>query len=195
VIIAVDPGLATFGYAVVDERGVVHDLGVVTSESNAKKLGKHRDRRERLRVQARALDAVLRQWRERGTLALVAEEMSFKRGKLTQIVSMALSWGDLVGLAVAHGATDRAVPPKTWQRALFEPDELAAMGTSIDYTRVEAKLSQYATEQCRDKLAAIARSKRNHALDAIGVGVYAAMTPEDVPREKQPSARRKKGTS
>lgn len=191
-LIAVDPGLATFGYAVLDERGVVHDLGVVTSESSAKKLGKHRDRRERLRLQARALDAVMRRWGARGLLTLVAEEMSFKRGKLTQIISMALSWGDLVGLAVAHGAADRAIPPKTWQRALFDPDELAAMGTSTDYARVEAKLSEYATEQCRDKLAAIARSKRNHALDAIGVGVYAAMTPEQQQDVSRVTPRRKR---
>jgi Holliday junction resolvasome RuvABC endonuclease subunit len=178
--LAIDPGMATLGWAIVDDNGAVHDLGAVITKPNAKKLGKHRDRRERMADQARHLDDIARRWRDYG-LTIVAEEMSFKRGKLTQIVATALCWGELIMLARMHGGTVRAIPPKTWQAAILTP----ATAGALDYYKVFHELHRYVGEQCSEKLSAIAKSHRNHALDAVGVGVFAAMTPESaaVPRE------------
>ncbi len=177
-ILAIDPGLATLGYALVDQNGAVHELGVLLSESNAKKLGKQADREARLKAQVRDLDSITRRWKPYLT-GIVAEELSFNVKRHTQTVCLCLSWGGIVGLARKYDVEIRSIPPKTWQGAIAPT---AIKGKAIDYEVVSDLLAKYVGEQCRTQLVAIKATAQNHALDAVGVGVYAAMTP-DVSRE------------
>lgn len=178
-LLAIDPGLASLGYAIVDQNGAVHELGVMLSESNPK-LGKHADRQLRLEEQATRLDNLMRRWQQYLT-GIVAEELSFNVKRHTQVVSLCLSWGGIVGLARKYSVAIRSVPPKTWQRAVAPA---AVKGKAIDYEIVFELLSKYVGEQCRIQLVAIAPRHQNHSLDAVGVGVFAAMTP-NVPRESK----------
>lgn len=178
-LLAIDPGLATLGYALVDQNGAVHELGVLLSESEAKKLGKQADRQVRLEAQARDLDDIMRRW-QRYLTGIVAEELSFNVKRHTQVVSLCLSWGGIVGLARKYDVEIRSVPPKTWQRAVAPA---AVKGKAIDYEIVFELLSKYVGEQCRIQLVAIRPAAQNHALDAVGVGVFAAMRPVEVSRE------------
>ena len=170
VILAVDPGLATCGYAVVYPRtGGVVELGTLTTKPTA---GVHEstDRTRRLRTQVAQLDAIARR---NGCTTIAAEAMSFGGpGRFAMAISLCLSWGGLVGLAHALDAELLEVPPKTWQHALLGTD-----GTGrVDYEHVFAALSSFVGKQ-GDALAAIPEGQRNHALDAVGVGLFAAFRP------------------
>lgn len=180
-LLAIDPGLATLGYAIVDSNGAVHELGVLLSESNAKKLGKQVDRVLRLEQQAAALATVIDRWSEYMT-AIVAESLSFNVRRHTQVVSLCLSWGVIVGLARSRGLAVRQIQPKVWQAAVAPS---AITDKAIDYDVVFRELAAYVGEQCRAQLFAIAGRARNHALDAVGVGVFAAMRPEVEPARKR----------
>lgn len=168
-ILALDPGLATCGWAIVRPRtGRVVDLGVITSKPD-EDLGKHADRVKRARDQARILFAAIEQ---HDVTMIAAEELSIKgRTGFNMIAAVHLSWGVITALSlgVRHGFC--AIPPKTWQRAILP-------GTgAIDYDEVFRRLHAFTVDQT-DKLVSIAPSRRNHALDAIGVGIFAALRVE-----------------
>lgn len=172
-ILAVDPGLGTFGWAIVTPRtGAVVACGVLISKPDPK-LGKHADRVRRAERQAEAVDALITTHRC-GLIA--AEEMSFApRSSAAAKIGIGLSWGNLIGLARARtGRTVFAIPPKTWQRAVVPAAVGEAERAAIDYARVERELADYV--DCRDTgLLAVAPSNRNHAIDAVGLGVYTAI--------------------
>lgn len=171
-ILSVDPGLATCGWAVVEEcNGKLVDLGVITQAADAKG-GKNADRLARLQVQSAELLEVAEHF---GARVIVAESLSFNPKAFgNMIASVCLSWGALVGLAQALDVHIVAIPPKRWQNSV-----LGYTAKKIDYDVVFALLSSYvlttAGEALHGKLARIAKGQRNHALDAVGVGVHAAM--------------------
>lgn len=175
-ILAIDPGLATCGWALVAAHtGRVHDLGVLITKSNSK-LGKGIDRVARLEWQTQKLyDLVNGDW---GVRSIAAEAMSFPRGRTAAIVSLCLSWGAIVGLAMSRSLPIRQIQPKRWRSAVV-PGSVGETG----YDAVFAALSEFVDEQAAESLAKIKPGDRTHALDAVGVGVYAALTPEIVARE------------
>lgn len=169
-ILAVDPGLATCGWAVVDSRARVVDLGVVLSKPNAR-LGKNDDRVVRARAQATALELVLA---EHNCGVLAAEAMSFpRRVQVAAVQSICLSWGVLVGLASSWEIPIAAVQPKAWEHAVV------ATEGKVDYEAVSLAIVDYVARFPGPigKLGAISKGARNHAIDAVGIGLYTALRP------------------
>jgi len=174
VILAVDPGLQDLGWAVVEPRtGRVLDLGVVHQERD-EKLAKSTCRARRLQRQAIELHRVATQQRCR---SLAAEAMSFNRRRFTMALGLGLSWGGLTALAVARGLDLYELPPKRWQHAVTG----AARG-KVDYDDVARRIADYLHGDAAIALAGIKPVLRTHALDAVGVGIFTALRPEQATR-------------
>lgn len=175
-ILGVDPGLATLGWAIVTpESGAVVACGVLVQKPDPK-LTKHADRVRRTQVQSSLLSELVA---KHSIGAVAAETMSFApRAQAAAKIGIGMSWGSLVGLAAAFGIPLRDVSPKTWQRAVVPADVNAGekKTDAIAYERVYAELARYV--DCAQMLADVPQGQRNHALDACGVGVFAAIVPE-----------------
>lgn len=176
-ILAVDPGLRTWGWAIVVPRigrVVACDARLQLIDSGATT---HADRQRRAALQADVLATLISR---HSVTSIAAEEMSFApRGSAASKIGIGLSWGVLVGLAASSGLPLRAIPPKTWQRAIVPAGPGEKRTAAIDYNAVYTALADYV--DCDLLLASVPKSQRNHALDACGVGVYAALVPEDSP--------------
>lgn len=171
--LAVDPALGTLGWACVEDDGSVCDAGVLVQLCRAQDLGVHADRERRIKVQSELLTSVVRRWSGR-LHSIVAEQMSWRGPRVNMIASLCLSWGALTMLATCHGLAIRAVPAKTWQPAVAPA---ALSDGKVDYDVVFAALAAYVSDQAvAAQLDAIKPKHRNHTLDAIGIGVYDAMT-------------------
>lgn len=168
-ILAIDIALATCGWSVVEvPTGKVLDLGVVITEPSAT-LGVQADRVARMQIQAAKLDRVLE---SHGCSAVVVESLSFaKRGGINAAASVCLSMGVAIGLAAAHAIALYTVQPKQWQHAV-----LGRKG-KVDYDQVETELHAYVEGMggaALESLLTIPKGQRNHPLDSVAVGVYAA---------------------
>ncbi len=167
-ILALDPGLGTLGYAVVTPKTArVRELGTLTSEPTPGVIDST-DRARRAVRQAATLYEIGRRHR---CTAIAAEAMSFggpPKARHAMAIALCLSWGAIAGLAAALDIDLLEVTPKSWQHAILPGV------TKIDYDAVFAALSAFVGEA---ELNAIPASLRNHALDAVGVGVYAALIP------------------
>ncbi len=173
-ILAVDPGIRSFGWAIVAPRtGEVIACDALIQEVDDD-LTKHSDRERRAATQAELLGELVRTHK---VFTLAAEEMSFApRGSAASKIGIGLSWGVLIGIASAYALVRRTIPPKTWQRAVVPPMPGEKRSAAIDYERVYRELRRYV--DCDRLLADVCESHRNHALDACGVGVYAALVTE-----------------
>lgn len=161
-ILAVDPGIASCGWAVVRPKtGRVLDLGVLVSKP-AEGVDKSTDRARRIAWMADDLADVVEKY---DCTAIAAEQMLF-HGKINAVVSQLLPWGALLGLAAALDLDVLEVPAKTWQAAV--------LGRVVSYDQLAYELRVFVANQAELKLLAIARSQRTHALDAVGVGLYAS---------------------
>lgn len=162
-ILAVDPGLATCGYAVISPRARVVELGTLVSKPT-RGINEHTDRARRTRHQAFELATIARR---NSVTAIAAEQMSWGGpGRFAIAISLCLSWGALLGLAEAIGVDVLEVPPKQWQHAITGIDG------KVDYpTLFEAMAKFVGPEQ----LVHIPAGKREHAIDAVGVGLYALL--------------------
>lgn len=183
-ILAVDPGIRTFGWAIVTPgTGRVVHCGVLIQDKDPKQTT-HADRETRADHQALTLTRMVR---EHCIRMIAAEEMSFApRAQAAAKIGIGLSWGVVIAIARAHGLPRRTIPPKTWQRAIIPVQHGEKRTAAINYERVYAELEVYV--DCDRLLAGVAASHRNHALDACGVGVYAAIVDEPLhvkPRKKE----------
>jgi len=170
VILALDNGLATLGWAVVRPRtGAVVELGFVESPTDPV-IDDAIDRARRAFDQAVAVAAIAKRHACR---TIVGEAMSFggpPQARLAMAVSLGLSWGVLVAVAQQTGAEVFAVPPKVWQHSLTgTPD-----GEPIDYDALFTALVTLIAAPVRGQLDAIPKRHRNHAVDAFGIGLHAA---------------------
>jgi Holliday junction resolvasome RuvABC endonuclease subunit len=168
VILALDGGLANLGYALVRPRtGAVLEIGTLTSKPTPG-VADSTDRARRTLRQSGTLRGICER---RAVTTLAAEAMSFGGpGRFAMAVSLCLFWGAIVTLAETLNLTLLEVTPKQWQHAIL------GKAGKVDYDTVFDMLSQYVTGQA-DTLNAIPKGLRNHALDAVGVGLYAALTP------------------
>ncbi|HVK89495.1 MAG TPA: crossover junction endodeoxyribonuclease RuvC [Kofleriaceae bacterium] len=159
-ILAIDPGLAACGWAVVDPAtALVAELGVLTTEPD-KAIAKSTDRARRahqLAAQLAELAAV------HGCTVLAAEAMLLF-GNVNAATAQVLCWGALLGVAHARGLSVVEVRAKDWQHDVVGPGK-------VNYARVEKKL----TKHVGPRIGAIAKNLRTHALDAVAIGLYAAL--------------------
>lgn len=177
-ILALDPGTRHLGWAVVAPRtGRVVELGVVEQERDAG-IAKSTDRAARVHVQATLYRDLVRR---HAVQAIAAEAASFNPRRFTMAAGLCMSIGALTGVAAALDLALYELPPKRWQAAILgrDPKDRSA----IDYQVVFRVLSEFvgagvAAEQFR----AITERLRNHALDAVGVGVFVALRPYEATR-------------
>ncbi len=168
-ILAIDPGIASCGWAIVQSRTVdspvrVVDLGVWTSEPNAA-LGKSTDRARRI---GRLGLEIGRLYRLHGVTMLAAEQaLSF--GRTSGLIGQAMVWGALVMLAAEHRCDVREVTAKQWQRAI-----VPGIKGKMDYPFIAQALARYIGD---GMLKNIDPDLRTHALDAVGVGLFASLRP------------------
>ncbi len=173
-ILAVDPGLATCGWSVIEPgTGRVLDIGIILSAPDPE-LDDSTDRARRAFLQAIALIAVAQEWKCK---VIVGEAMSFggpPNARFSMAIALGLSWGVIVGIAASHGIEIREVPPKEWQHSVLGRDG------KVPYDEVFAALHSYVEGMdpfVVAKLLAIPKGKRNHPLDSVGVGVHEALHP------------------
>jgi Holliday junction resolvasome RuvABC endonuclease subunit len=161
VILAVDPGYGKCGWAIVQPRTArVVDLGVWTSEKDPG-LDKSTDRARRVH----ALSLVLVGLHRQHGCTVIAGEGALSHGTVHAVIPQAMVWGGLSMLAACSGSDLVEVLAKQWQHAIL-PD-----ADKITYAQVERALSRHIGH----RLAHVAESLHNHALDAVGVGLYTAL--------------------
>ncbi len=160
-ILALDPGYAHCGWAIVTPRTArVVDLGVWTSECDSA-LDKSTDRARRLHT----LSFFLKELRADTGCTVIAAESALSHGKLNAVLSQAMPWGALAMLAAVSGAELVEVRAKDWERAV-----VGGSG-KIAYSAVERALASHVG----DRLSHIKPRLHTHALDAVGVGLYCAL--------------------
>jgi len=165
-ILAIDPGLANCGWAVVRPGSArLVDLGLWTS-APAPGIAVVLDRARRIAALTVVLRAVVR---AHACRAIAAEEM-LCHGTTNAVVPQALVWGALIGIAVGLGIALYGVEAKLWQHAMAPAHEGA-----VDYERVSRELAGAVPAELRARLELVPPSKRTHVYDAIGVGTYAAL--------------------
>lgn len=172
-ILSVDPGQRTCGWAIVAPRTArVAALGTLVVDPDDR-MRKTLDRKRRAEIQARHLRALADTY---AITAIAGEAPSFggpPAARFAMAVALCTSWGILTTLGLWFDVPVIEVPPKTWQRAI-QPDA----GKAVNYDRLFADLAGFVGDQATRALSdleAIKVSMRNHALDAVGVGVYAAI--------------------
>jgi Holliday junction resolvasome RuvABC endonuclease subunit len=169
-ILAVDPGYAKCGWAIVEPvTGRVRALGVILTAKDPKvTLATDRTRR------MGAVAAKLAELAAEHSVTVIAAEEPLGFGAAAAVAANQLPWGALVMLATMLDVSLYAVTAKTWQRAV-----LGIEVKNVDYAQVEKLLADYVAGQAAEQLAAIAPSHRNHALDGGGVGVVVALRPRE----------------
>lgn len=170
-ILAIDTGLATCGWALLDERRCeLVDLGVVlTKKHGAEAVTIDRARRALAQAQVIAEKAV-------GVKTIVVERMSFPRN-MGAAVSIALSWGVALGLVSMLDPRPRllAIAPQKWQREIL-PDTKG----KIDYEQLERAATAHVRRRHPRAHSALRRMPgrhRNHALDAAMIALVAGLRP------------------
>jgi Holliday junction resolvasome RuvABC endonuclease subunit len=173
VILGVDPGYASCGWAVITPRtGLPVAIGVIETVQD-KRVGsgleRSTDRARRVSHVGRELVAIAKQY----GCTQIAAEQALGHGAAAAVAANLLPWGVLVGIAVSLGLEVCEVPAKLWQHAV-----LPGLGKGkVDYDELAKHLLWFAHKHCPEALAAIAKPKRTHAIDGMGVGMFAALRP------------------
>lgn len=163
---SMDPGLATFGAVAIDTNGFDHvcrRADVFRSEPLARKLNAElADDRVR---RARELTRWLSVWLDMDPVAVAAEAMSFPRGAHA-IVAISLAWGVIVSELERRDVPLVAALPFRWRKAI------TGTGNERDaWTAAVRVVPTFAAAAAH-----IARDDQEHALDALGVFVWAVRT-------------------
>lgn len=165
-VIAFDPGLATFGAVAIDTNGYDHTCrraDVFRSESLARKMNSELadDRVRRVRELSRWMSV----WLDMDPVAVAAEAMSFPRGAHA-IVAISLAWGVLVAELEHRQIPLVAALPFRWRKAINGTgNEADAWSTAVRAVPTFARCAEH-----------IKRDDQEHALDALGVFVWAVRT-------------------
>lgn len=171
-ILAVDPGLNKCGWAIVQPKdGRVLELGVIVQEREGE-IDVSADRQRRVDYQAVILgDLVARH----GCTTLIGEAITLGgplHVKLAMAIGLCSSWGVLTTLARERGMWLFEVPPKVWQH------EVQPGRKKVHYPSLEKAMAEHVGPQVGAQLMCIAAGNRNHALDACGIGMLMALSPE-----------------
>lgn len=178
-ILAVDPGMATFGWAIVTpSTGRVVDCGVLIQPPKKRTASTLTGQRiECVSAQAELVHALITR---HAVTNIAAEEQSHApQGTAHSKIGLGMSWGSLIGIAAARYVPLRRIPPKTWQRAVVGVEPGEDPHGAIDYERVRSALRGYLTDGIALAVGLLKKADQTHVLDAIGIGVFAAMRPDD----------------
>lgn len=160
-ILAVDSAMATAGYALVTRRPVrVVHFGVITTERNAE-INAITDRSRRIAVVANQLRAL----RNAHGVTLIAGEQPLGFGTVHAVLPQAMCFAALIALAVEADIDCAEIPAKDWQHAMLPGAK------KIDYAKLKRELAVFTGP----RISEVPRELQTHALDAIGIGLYAAL--------------------
>jgi len=169
VILGIDCGTATFGWALVDEAGTVCDLGAIVQGVD-NNVDKSTDSSRRVANQVDKLREMLSATR---ATAAVHEAGSYNPRQFKMSVGLAMSIGAVVGFARTWGIPLFELPPKRWQQAIT--GKPGKVDYDDVYRRVEQRVALW--QPAMDQLSAIKPRHRNHALDAAGIALCHAIDP------------------
>jgi Holliday junction resolvasome RuvABC endonuclease subunit len=173
VILGVDTGLATCGWALLDERACSFvDLGVVTQKA-VKGRTITLDRIQRANALAQVLGSHVR-----GVSIVVVESLSLGMPGAIAKLSVGLSWGTLLGIVAMLDPKPRllTIAPQRWQREV-----LPNAGKSVDYDELARAAAEHLLARhpaAARALRRIPESKRNHAIDAAMIALCGALRPQ-----------------
>lgn len=167
VILGIDTAIATCGWSVVDPRScAIVDFGVIETSRDAR-ADKSTDFGRRSAIVSAALKSTIAAHGVRR----IAAEQALLYGATNAVVSQVVTAGALVGLSVALDLELVEVVAVEWQRAVLGLDPKAK--GKVPYERVVSELELLAGS----RLLRLPKPLRTHALDAIGVGAFAALRP------------------
>lgn len=165
-ILGIDTGIATCGWALLDpKRCSFEDLGVVI-QPKLKADTVSIDRARRGNVQAQVLAD-----KAPGCTLVVVEEMSLGvPGSLAKL-SIGLSWGVILGIVAMMEPRPEllSIPPKRWQREV-----MPHTGKKVDYEELARAAAAYILRnhpKAAKALKAIDPSHRQHAIDAAMIAL------------------------
>jgi hypothetical protein len=179
VILAVDTGMATLGWALYDEtRNSFADLGVSLTDKDDR-IGVTLDRVQRIAAQAHLVAE-----KARGCSTVVIEQLSFPPGAgVKAICPISLSWGAVAGVASSLDPlpTLLTISPQKWQAEVLgykaDYDEIFSAATTHLRTRhpaayaalerIPARQQNHAVDAAMMALCAGLRSQRCDTLDAV----------------------------
>jgi len=172
VILGIDCGTATFGWAVVDAGlSRVVALGAMVQGVDAE-VAKSTDSSRRVANQTDQL-GMQRYISTKSPWQVVHEAGSYNPRQFKMSVGLAMSIGAVVGFAVCNGIPLYELPPKRWQQAI------TGRPGKVDYDDVYRRVEQHVArwQPAMDQLGAIKPRHRNHALDAAGIALCHAIDP------------------
>lgn len=171
-ILGIDCGTRTFGWAVVDPRtAIVVDLGALVQDVDSD-VARTTDSSRRVSYQT---DSLITVHRDHGITAVVHEAGSYNARRFKMTLGLALSIGAVVGFARALDVPLDELPPKRWQHAISGTGGKGKIDYDDVYRRVEAYVARY--EPALRSLYDIKSNDRNHALDAAGIALCHAIDP------------------
>jgi Holliday junction resolvasome RuvABC endonuclease subunit len=169
-VLALDPGLASFGACAVElPRCAVVGADVFRSAPSPRKrqIGASDDRYRRARELAGWLEALADRWRPS---VVAVEAMSFPRSSVA-IASMALAWGCLAAVAHRRGLPVVQASPQDWKR------HVSGRKGTADADLYPTLYERGGAEVEADLVArGLPRSQHVHALDALGVALWSETT-------------------
>jgi hypothetical protein len=171
-ILGVDSGLATFGWALLDDSCCSFvDLGVVIAPKTDDPVTL--DRARRCVPHSRLLAK-----KAQGVSVIVVERMSFPPGAgMNAAVPIALSWGVVIGVHAMLEPSPKllTIAPQRWQREV-----LPHAGRAIDYAELAYVAGQHLLRRhpkAWSMLQRIDEKHHNHAIDAAMIALVAALRP------------------
>lgn len=172
-ILGIDTGLATCGWALLDdEKRAFVDLGVVVTEQD-QDIPVTLDRARRLAIGASVIAA-----KAPGCSMIVVERMSFPPGGGVKAAApILLSWGAVVGVVAMLTPRPKllTIQPQRWEREV-----LPNAGKQVDYDELAMQAATYllANHPAAAKaLRGIKEKHRNHAIDAAMLALMGALRP------------------
>lgn len=166
-ILAVDPAIATTGWAVIDpsKRPIsVVDFGVAATEV-VEGIAKTVSNARRISEVGRELGIQ----RDAYQCTTIAAEQMLSFGSVHAVVPQALCWGVIAHLAEQRGVELLEVVAKEWQEAVTPG--LSKLKKEKRYPLVEAEVSRFVGA----RLLRIEKDLRTHVVDAIAIGLFAAL--------------------
>lgn len=178
-ILAIDPGYAKCGWAIVESRTArVRALGVILTAKDPK-VTLATDRARRMVSVSKRLAELAT---AHGVEAIAAEEpLGF--GASAAVAANQLPWGAIVMLAVQRGLWLYGVEAHAWQHAVLGTERInpqTSKRAPVDYAKVERALTAYVGDAA--KSLDVPPHLANHAMDAAGIGMLLALRPHEATR-------------
>lgn len=177
VILAIDTGSATLGWAHVTRPGRIVNLGSLIQPQEENEKTQEKAERRAVGITNRLLFAMA------GVDGVAAEALSYPRNA-SAAAALALCWGVIVATTTVQGLPRFPVPPKAWQRALLgirRGDTSLAKQFAGDKVkkrevarRMRLHIAETGDQRAKDALAGLKGEAAGHALDAAAIGVFVA---------------------